>query len=65
MKPGPNFKLSKTSKRFLATIVNSQQKGMLKAGLVEAELYEAVVPKREPKRESKGPQQDYTGSSAE
>ena len=65
MKSGPNFKLSKTSKRFLATIVDAQQKGMLKAGLIQAELHEAVVPKREPKRDNKGPQQDYTGSSAE
>ena len=61
MKSGPNFKLSKTSKRFLATIVNSNQKGMLKAGLIQAELAAAVVPKRE----GKGAPQDYTGSSAE
>lgn len=51
MKPTANFKLSKTSKRFLATITNSQQKGMLKAGLIQAELYEAVVPKREPRKD--------------
>ena len=59
MKPGPNFKLSKTSKRFLATIVNAQQKGMLKKGLIEAELYEAVVPKREPKSNNRGPQANF------
>ena len=64
-KPNGNFKLSKTSKRFLATIVNSNQKGMLKAGLIQAELAAAIVPKREPKREGKGAPQDYTGSSAE
>ena len=51
MKPNGNFKLSKTSKRFLATIVNSQQKGMLKQGLIQAELFAAVVPKREPRKE--------------
>jgi hypothetical protein len=54
MKPGPNFKLSKTSKRFLATIVDPQQRGLLKTGLIQAELHEAVQPKREPK--SKAPQ---------
>lgn len=65
MKSGPNFKLSKTSKRFLATIVNAQQKGMLKAGLIQAELHEAVVPKREPKRDNKGPQQDYSSAATD
>jgi hypothetical protein len=55
MKPTANFKLSKTSKRFLATITGSEKKGMLKKGLIEAELYAAVVPKREPRKEGPRP----------
>lgn len=51
MKPNGNFKLSKSAKRQLATEPNAQKRGMLKAGHIQAELYAAVVPKREPRKD--------------
>jgi hypothetical protein len=38
MKPGPNFKMSKQSKRFLATVVDPQLRGQIKRGTIQAEL---------------------------
>ena len=58
IKPTKNFNLSKTSKRFLATITNPQLKGELKRGLIQAELHEAIQPKRE-----KRPQGDNRDSN--
>jgi hypothetical protein len=38
MKSSSNFKMSKQSKRYLATIVDSQRRGEIKRGTVQAEL---------------------------
>ena len=38
MKPTANFKMSKQSKRYLATIVNPQRRAEIKRGTVQAEL---------------------------
>ena len=38
MRPGPNFKMSKQSKRFLATIIDPHRRGEIKRGTVQAEL---------------------------
>ena len=49
LKANGNFKLSKSAKRQLATEPNAQKRGMLKAGMIQAELAAAIVPKREPR----------------
>jgi len=38
MKSGSNFKMSKQSKRFLATIIDPHRRGEIKRGTVQAEL---------------------------
>jgi hypothetical protein len=38
MKSGSNFKMSKQSKRYLATIIDSHRRGEIKRGTVQAEL---------------------------
>ena len=38
MKSGSNFKMSKQSKRYLATIVDAHKRGEIKRGTVQAEL---------------------------
>ena len=51
LKANGNFKLSKTAKRQLATEPNAQKRGMLKQGMIQAELAAAIVPKREPRKD--------------
>ena len=63
MKPGKTFNLSKDSKRLLATITNPQLRGSIKKMFIEAELYEAVVPKTT-KREKPGGAYNQTATSA-
>jgi len=65
IKPTKNFNLSKTSKRFLATIVNPQLKSDLKRGLIQAELHQAIQPKREkrPQGDSRATQVNATPDS--
>ena len=63
MKPGKTFNLSKDSKRLLATITNPQLRGSIKKMFIEAELYEAVVPKTT-KREKPGGAYTQTATSA-
>ena len=53
LKPTGNFKLSKSVKRLLATEPNAEKRGMLKAGFIQAELHEAIAPKREPRKEGR------------
>jgi hypothetical protein len=45
LKPNANFKLSKTSKRLLATFVDSHKRGEAKRAFVEAEMYAAIQPR--------------------
>ena len=63
MKPGKTFNLSKDSKRLLATITNPQLRGNIKKMFIEAELYEAVVPKIT-KRDKPGGNYNQTATSA-
>ncbi len=50
MKPGPNYKMTKQSKRFLATIVDPHKRASFKAGSIQAELAALVQPRREKNR---------------
>ena len=53
MKTDKNFKLSKSAKRVLATIVDKQKRGHVKRLHIEAEVLEAIVPQsRREKSES-------------
>ena len=47
MKPGPNYRMSKQAKRFLATIADPHKRALIKAGTIQAELAAAVQPRRE------------------
>ena len=63
MKPGKTFNLSKDSKRQLATFVDPQKRSQWKKCMIEAELFEAVVPKTT-KRERPGANYNQTATSA-
>jgi hypothetical protein len=52
MKPGPNFKLPKSVKRIMATIVNDHERGSYKRSMIEAELYSTVKPPKEKNKKS-------------
>ena len=41
MKADKNFRLSKQSKRFMATIVDKEARGVFKRAMIQAELAEA------------------------
>lgn len=45
MKPSKTFKLSKTAKRRMATIVDPVQRHAYKNSMIQAELAAAVVPR--------------------
>ena len=38
MKPGANYRMTKQSKRFLATVIDPHRRGELKRGTIQAEL---------------------------
>ena len=44
-KTGPNFKLSKTAKRRLATIVNPEARNHWKRCMIDAEHSASIIPK--------------------
>ena len=52
MKPGANFKLSKTAKRMIALMKGStaEQRNQFKNMMIQAELAAAVQPRREKSR---------------
>lgn len=54
LKPNKTFKLSKQTKRFMATFVNAEDRNAFKRAMIDAELCSAVRPTREKK--SSGPQ---------
>ena len=58
MKPNKTFKLSKQTKRFMATIVDPIKRGEFKRAMIQAELAAGVIVKREPRK----PGQQYGGS---
>jgi hypothetical protein len=50
MKPNKTFKLSKQTKRFMATIVDPVKRGEFKRAMIQAELAAGVIVKREPRK---------------
>ena len=53
-KPDKNFRLSKTAKRIIATIVDSQQRGSYKRLMIDAEM----EMKKAPPKQEKGSKRD-------
>jgi len=47
MTPGKTFKLSKTSKRMMATITGAEARGEFKRMMIQAQLAAQVIVKRE------------------
>ena len=45
MKPGPNFKLSKSAKRLIASQANPRYSNMIKRNFIQAELHAAIQPR--------------------
>ena len=56
IKPAANFKLSKQTKRFMATYTDPQARNSFKRDMIQAELHAMVQPPRREKR-------TYTGSA--
>ena len=53
LKPNKTFKLSKQTKRFMATMINADERNAFKRAMIQAELAAAIVPKREkPRRDA-------------
>jgi len=51
MKPGPNFKLSKTAKRMMAANADPQYSNLIKKNFIQAELSASIQPRKERKIE--------------
>ena len=54
LKPGSNFKLSKQTKRFMATYVDPVARNQYKRDMIQAELYSQQQPPRREKSERTG-----------
>jgi hypothetical protein len=54
LKPTKNYKMSSTTKRMLANIIDPHERGVQKRLMIQAELYGAVAPKREKKNPRQG-----------
>ena len=54
MKPGKTFKLSKTTKRMLCSIVNTEQRNQYKRMMIDAQLCSEIVVKT-PQRDKNAP----------
>jgi hypothetical protein len=50
LKPTSNFKLSKQSKRFMATYTDPVQRNSFKRDMIQAELHAMIQPPRKEKR---------------
>lgn len=57
LKPTQNFKLSKQTKRFMATYVDPQQRGQYKRDMIQAELASQQQPPRREKTKGTYPQE--------
>ena len=53
IKPGKTFKLSKTTKRMMCSIVDAEQRNAYKRMMIQAELAAGVIVKRESKEARK------------
>jgi hypothetical protein len=49
LKPSKTFKLSKQTKRFMATMIDPVQRNAYKNAMIQAQLQSEIVPKREKK----------------
>ena len=58
IKPTANFKLSKQSKRFMATYTDPVARNSFKNDMIQAELHAQQQPPRREKRTYTGSQQD-------
>ena len=47
LKPGPNYRMSGSAKRMLATIVDPHLRGVIKRSTIQAELASQIKPVRE------------------
>ena len=47
LKPGPNYKMSKSTKTMLANILDPHKRGEHKRSMIQAELAAAIQPRRE------------------
>ena len=54
LKPGKTFNLSKQSKRFMATIVNAEDRNAYKRAMIQAQLASEIVIKT-PSRDKNAP----------
>lgn len=50
MKPGPNYRMTKQTKRMLALIVDAHKRGAVKRGAIQAELTAQQRPERKPRQ---------------
>jgi hypothetical protein len=50
LKPTSNFKLSKQTKRFMATYTNAEARNSFKRDMIQAELHSQIQPPRKEKR---------------
>lgn len=65
LKPGPNFRLNKQSKRIAATYVDKNERRAYIRAMVDAQLHSELAPKREPKKPRGNYPDAQTDSSAE
>jgi len=49
LKPGPNYKMSRQNKCFLASITDKEMRGHVKRMTIQADLHSLIVPKKERK----------------
>ena len=52
MRPGPNFKMSKSGKTYLAVTWNRSNRSARRRSVIQAELYGAVVTKNKRERDA-------------
>jgi hypothetical protein len=62
MKPNSTFKLSKTTKRMLCSIVNTEQRNSWKKSMIQAELYSKVVVKPTRDKNERGGKSNYVAN---
>ncbi len=56
LKPSKTFKLNKQTKRFMATIVNAEERNAFKRGMIDAQLQSEIVVKPDKKDRGSRPQ---------
>lgn len=54
LKPTKTYKMSSTTKRMLASIIDPQERGIQKRLMIQAELAAALAPRREKKNPRQG-----------